>query len=298
MIATTDSDNENPLDTVAERLQAQANTLTRAERQLSDLILDNYPVSALGSITTVAQAAGISTPTVARLVQKLGFKGFPEFQAELRRELEARISGPIAKHDTWIRKAPEGHILNRFAEAGIINIRQSFGQIEAETFDASCEMLADKKRAVYVVGGRITRTMADYFYLHMQVIRPRVTHIPTISNAWPHYLLDVEPGDVFVIFDVRRYEASTLKLAEMAHERGATIVLFTDQWRSPIYKLATRYFCSRIVVPSAWDSSVATMLLLETMIADVQERLWSDTRARMESLEEMFDRTRFFRKFT
>ncbi|MAM89733.1 MurR/RpiR family transcriptional regulator [Allohahella sp. A8] len=287
----------NPAASVAERLQAQTDSLTRAERQLADLILDNYPVSALGSITTVAQDAGISTPTVARLVQKLGYTGFPEFQAALRRELEERISGPIAKHDTWTGRAPEGHILNRFAEAGISNIRQSIGQIDAETFDASCELLADKVRAIYVVGGRITRTLADYFYLHMQVIRPRVTHIPTISNAWPHYLLDVEPGDVLVIFDVRRYEASTLKLAEMAHERGATIILFTDQWRSPVYKLATRYFSSRIIVPSAWDSSLATLLLLETMIADVQERLWSDTRTRMESLEEMFDRTRFFRKF-
>lgn len=284
--------------TIADRLQNSYDDLTRAERQLAATILQNYPVSGLGTITTVAQKAEVSTPTVARMVQKLGFKGFPEFQKALRGELEAQISNPISKHDSWAGKVPDAHILNRFTEAVIGNIRQSLGQIDIDTFDDCCSLLADKKRSLFVVGGRITRSMADYFFLHMQVIRPNVTQIQSISNAWPHYILDVEPDDVVVIFDVRRYENSTLKLAELAAERGAKIILFTDQWRSPVDRYATHSFSNRIVVPSAWDSMVATMLLLETLIAEVQERNWSETRERMEALEDMFDRTKFFRKFT
>ncbi|MBV1865182.1 MAG: MurR/RpiR family transcriptional regulator [Rhodobacteraceae bacterium] len=287
-----------PTETIAERLQRFLDKLTRAERQLAASILENYPVSGLGTITTVAENAKVSTPTVARMVQKLGYKGFPQFQAELRRELQAKISGPIAKHDTWAGRAPERHILNRFTEAVIGNIRQSLAQIDPADFDSACALLADPKRRVYVVGGRITRALADYFFLHMQVLRADVTHIQSISNAWPHYLLDMEPGDVVVIFDVRRYENGTLKLAEMAAERGGKIILFTDQWRSPVSKYSDYNFCSRIIVPSAWDSSVTHMLLLETVIADVQERTWPETRQRMERLEDMFDRTKFFRKFT
>lgn len=287
-----------PTETIAERLQRFLDKLTRAERQLAASILENYPVSGLGTITTVAENAQVSTPTVARMVQKLGYKGFPQFQAELRRELQAKISGPIAKHDTWAGRAPERHILNRFTEAVIDNIRQSLAQIDPDEFDTTCALLADPKRRIYVIGGRITRTMADYFFLHMQVLRRDVTHIQSISNAWPHYMLDLNPGDVVVVFDVRRYENSTLKLAEMAAEREAKIILFTDQWRSPVSKYADHSFCSRIVVPSAWDSSITHMLLLETVIADVQERTWPETRQRMEQLDEMFDRTKFFRKFT
>ena len=37
---------------VSERLKAHFNQLTRAERQLADAILKNYPASALGSITS------------------------------------------------------------------------------------------------------------------------------------------------------------------------------------------------------------------------------------------------------
>lgn len=287
-----------PTETIDQRLRAAFDHLTRAERQLTDSLLENYPVSGLGSVTQVAQNAGVSTPTVVRMVQKLGFSGFPAFQAALRDELEAKISDPITKRAGWAERAPQGHILNRFTEAVIGNIRQTLTGIDLDTFERACALLAESEHAVYVAGGRITRSLAEYFFLHMQVMRPRVTLIQSISNAWPHYLLDVTDGDVVVIFDVRRYENSTLKLAELARERGARIILFTDQWRSPVHEFADCTFSGRIAVPSAWDSAVSLMLVLETVIADVQERRWDSTRDRMEALEDMFDRTRFFRKFT
>lgn len=288
---------QSPL-TIAERIQHGLDTLTRAERQLAHTILENYPASSLGPLSALARDAGVSGPTVVRMVQKLGFTGYPEFQAELRDELRDQVKNPIAKHDTWAEGAPEGHVLNRFTDAVIDNIRHSLSQIEPAAFDAACALIADPARRINIVGGRLSHTLAEYFYLHLQVIRPGVSNLQSTSNTWPHHLLDTRPGDVFVIFDMRRYENNTLKLAEMAHARGAKIVLFTDQWRSPVHKLSDISFGSRIVVPSAWDSAVMPMLLVETMIAAVQNVGWESTRKRMESLEEMFDETRLFRKFT
>jgi len=284
--------------TIAEQLRERNDDLTRAERQLADMILKNYPVSGLGTITALANKADVSTPTVARMVQKLGFGGFPDFQAALRNELDEKISGPVAKRNRWADNAPDTHIMNRFTDAVTDNIRQTLGEIDPATFEAACALLSNTDHAVFVVGGRITRTLADYFFLHMQMIRERVTHITSSSNAWPHYMLDVEEGDVVVVFDIRRYENSTLRLAETAKEKGAKIILFTDQWQSPVDAVAEICFRSRIVVPSAWDSAVTSTLLIEIIIADVQERNWSKTQERNEKLEELFDRTRFFRKFS
>lgn len=284
--------------TISDRIHGKLDTLTRAERQLAHSILENYPVSGLGPLAAVAKDAGVSVPTVARMVQKLGFGGYPEFQTELREELKARVKNPIARHDTWTEGAPSEHMLNRFTDAVIENIRHTLAQIDPAVFDAACALVADTGRHLHVVGGRITHTMAEYLFLHLQVIRPRITHIQSTSNAWPHYLLDVEPGDVFVLFDMRRYENNTLKLAEMAHAKGAKLILFTDQWRSPVHPLADITFSGRTGAPSAWDSAATTLLLVETMIAAVQNLDWSDTKDRMVALEEMFDQTRLFRKFT
>jgi DNA-binding MurR/RpiR family transcriptional regulator len=284
--------------TISDRIQNQIDDLTRAERQLAHSILENYPASGLGTLSALAKDAKVSVPTVARMVQKLGFSGYPEFQMELREELKAKAKNPIAKHDTWAEGAPSEHLLNRLTDAVIDNIRHTLGQIDPADFDAACAMVADTNHHLYIVGGRITHTLAEYLFLHMQVIRPKITHIQSTSNAWPHYLLDVKKGDVFVILDMRRYENNTLKLAEMAHASGARVVLFTDQWRSPVHQLADVSLSSRIVVPSAWDSAVTPMLLLETMISTVQDLTWGDTKDRMETLEDMFDQTKLFRKFT
>ncbi|PTM92104.1 MurR/RpiR family transcriptional regulator [Mycoplana dimorpha] len=282
--------------TVSDVINAHYDALTRAEKQLAASLLDNYPVSGLGSITTVAENAGVSTPTVARMVQKLGFRGFPDFQAHLHHELEATLSNPIAKHDRWAANAPGTHILNRFADAIMGNLRHTLSQVEIEDFDGAAALIADRKRNVYVVGGRITKALADYLFTHLQVIRPNVTQLASNPSAWPHYVLNMKAGDVIVIFDIRRYEQEMETFARIARDRGVEIVLFTDQWASPIAKLAARVFRIHIEAPSAWDSSVVTLFVVEALIEAVQSANWTETRERMKSLEELFEASRLFRK--
>jgi len=236
-------------DTAQETINRIYDSLTRAERQLAGVILENYPMSGMGSITRLADKASVSTPTVARMVQKLGYSGFPEFQDALRNEVEARFSNPIAKHQSWAQSAPEGHILNRFTDAVMSNIRQTLANIDPAQFDALTALLADEKRALYITGGRITHALSEYLHLHMQVIRARVRHIRSTSNAWPHDLLDISEGDVVLIYDIRRYENSTLRLAEIAKARGAKIALITDQWQSPISQYADVSLKCRIEAP-------------------------------------------------
>lgn len=283
--------------TVAQRIRARFEELTRAERQLASSLLSNYPVSGLGSITIVADAADVSTPTVVRMARKLGYAGFPDMQAALRTELEATISNPIAKHDRWSGAAPDTHMLNRFADAAMQNMRLTTSQIDPASFDAVAELLADPTRAVHVVGGRITRAIADYFFTHMQVIRSNVTLLASNSNTWPHFLLNMQPGDVLILFDIRRYENDILRLAEMAKERGVVLVLFTDHWGSPVTLLADHAFAAHIEAPSAWDSTLVITFIVEALIAAIQNITWETSRERMSDLEKLFDRTRQFRKF-
>ncbi|MGF9691746.1 MurR/RpiR family transcriptional regulator [Rhizobium sp. 0TCS1.26] len=286
----------SPSHTVLEVIRLNYDGLTPAERKLADSLLDNYPVSGLGSITATAENAGVSTPTVARMVQKLGYKGYPEFQSHLHQELEATISNPIAKHDRWAAGAPTAHILNRFAEAITANLRDTLSSLDVKTFDGAADLLRDEKRSLYFVGGRITGALAEYFFTHMQVIRPKTTLISTNRSSWPQYLLNMSAGDVLVIFDIRRYEQELATLAEAAAANGVIIILFTDVWSSPVARHAPHVFKIRIEAPSAWDSSVVTLFTVEALIEAVQAATWEKTRKRMDSLEKLFERSRLFRR--
>ena len=282
--------------TIEQQIKARFDDLTRAERQLASHITRHYPVAALASITALAKAAEVSTPTVVRLVQKLGYKGYPDFQTVVRAEVEERLISPIAKHDRWAGGVPQTHILNRFADAVVGNLQATLGQIDHSEFDAVSRLMAERDRKIFAMGGRITHAMADYFVTHMRVIRRDVTLISEMSNAWPPALIDMKPGDVLLAFDIRRYENNVLSLVEMAADQGAEVVLITDQWVSPAAERARYRFSAHIEAPSAWDSTVAIQVLVETLLAAVQSLTWEDTQARMKRLEELYARARFFRR--
>lgn len=281
---------------VKDLLQDLTGQLTRAERQLTDILLRDYPVAGLQSITRLADAASVSTPTVIRLARKLGFDGFTELQDALREETSAQIKQPILKREGWPAGRKDSPAFRDFAEAVFDNLNYTIERLDPKTFDSVAKSLADPRRQIYLCGGRITRSNADYFFNHLQIIRPGVTLLSQSPNVWPQYLLDMGPRSVLVVFDIRRYEADLAKLATLAKERGAVILLFTDQWGSSISGVADHVINAMVEVPSSWDSTIAINLIVEALIAEVQTRRWDKARDRIETLEEMFRSTRLFRK--
>ena len=285
-----------PESTVRDLIRLNHSRLTQTERKFATHLLEDYPAAGLASITVVAENAGVSTPTILRMVQKLGFKGFPQFHKALLSELQAKVSGPTQRRANWASEAPESHLLNRFSSAVTQNLERTFSHIDSQAFERAAQRLSQSDGRLYVVGGRITRALAEYAFTHFQAIRPRVTHMTSSSATWPHYVLDMEQGDTLLLFDVRRYESNLLRLAELAVAHGVEVLLITDQWTSPIANVAAYTFNCWVEIPSAWDSNIATMMLLEALIAATQEERWPETRQRYEELDKLFDTTSLFRK--
>ena len=75
------------------------------------------------------------------------------------------------------------------------------------------------------------------------------------------------------------------------------IVLITDRWVSPAAAHARHVLPCHIEAPSAWDSNATLLVLVETLLAAVQGLTWEVTEARMKRLEELYTRTRLFRRY-
>ena len=65
------------------------------------------------------------------------------------------------------------------------------------------------------------------------------------------------------------------------------IILFTDQWLSPIARFARHVIAGRTAVPSAWDSSAALFVVAETLIAAVTRQLEAAGAKRIRDLESL-----------
>ena len=58
-------------------------TLPSAERKVADFILENSERATRMVINEIAEAAGVSVPSVTRLARKLGYSGFLDFRVAL-----------------------------------------------------------------------------------------------------------------------------------------------------------------------------------------------------------------------
>ena len=169
--------------------------------------------------------------------------------------MTAQIKKPVSKHDSWITNSSSKYISHQFADAVAANFRHTLGRLDQTIFDEVAEILGDVLRRIFLVGGRIPHLNAYYFFNHLQIIRPKVKLQSKSSNVYPQSILDVCEYSVLVVFDIRRYEMDLQKLVSLVNERGSTIVLFTDQWGSPIGKQTECSFKSLVEVPSSLDST-------------------------------------------
>lgn len=282
---------------VETRILDSMEDLTQSERAVASLLLEDYPVSGLLTIAKLAEKAGVSTPSVVRMAKKIGYKGFSEMQSAMRDDVSASIQDPIKRHNVATNKLNKTHIATRFSDSIADNLRHTLNRLDYDSFDAVAELLANTDKTIYLAGGRITRSVADYLFNHLQIIRPNVIDMGTSANIWPQFIVDMSEESVLLIFDIRRYESHLAKLAKLSQDEGAAVVLFTDQWGSPISHASDYKFNAHVEVPSPWDSTMGIMILVEAMIAAVQELCWKDGKSRIEELEKLFGKTHPFKSF-
>jgi DNA-binding MurR/RpiR family transcriptional regulator len=272
--------------TVAERLQLKLAELTPAERKVARALMAEYPVRGLQPVAKLAAAAGVSAPTVVRLVSKLSFESYAGFQRSLKSEVSARLSSPRAMRAG--RPAMEGDPLSRSEELFCEGIRASFAEVPRSEFEQAVGLLADQRRSVTLIGGRFSSMLAEYLAAHLRVLRPDVHVISATGADRTSTLLDIGRRDVLVAFDYRRYARDTVRAAMMAKEQGATLIAFTDPHLSPLAAHADVILTSSVRSPSPFDALTPAVALVEAVVAALIDRLGDRPLARMARYDALY----------
>ncbi len=268
---------------VAELISDRIGGMPAGERRAAQTLVASYPVIGLKTVAEFSQAAGVSSPTILRFVSRLGFQNYAEFQSALQDELAAQLQSPALRAGLP-RITPHGDV-PATVEATLDNIRETFRHVSERQIADIVALLAQPKADVFLIGGRFTDPVARYMAAHLTIIRPNVLHLTGQESNWRDRLIDMGKRDVLMIFDIRRYQESLLRFAEKAHSRGVQIVLFSDQWLSPIARFARHVVACRTAVPSPWDSSASLFVVAETLIGELTRRLAADSARRIGDME-------------
>jgi DNA-binding MurR/RpiR family transcriptional regulator len=274
-----------PEATVAERLRRASPGFAPAERRVVRALLTEYPLTGLEPLAVVAERAGTSAPTVLRVVGKLGFSGYPDFQRALRAELAARWSTRL---DVMPREPATG-LVATVREAIRGAVAADLHRLASEPdMQAAAELLADARHAVWALGGRFSGVLAEYLALHLQVLRPRVHRVAGDPGSRHTALLDVARRDVVVVFDYRRHQRDTVEFGRRSAVQGARLILFTDHLLSPLAGDADVVLVSSIDSGTPFSVMSPALAAVETVLVSVVDRLGGAPQARVERYDDLF----------
>ena len=261
--------------------------MTASEKRVARIVLSDYPSAGLLPITKLAELSHVSGTTVLRFVKRLGFEGYLEFQSRLIGELSERKLSFLDLYEERITGLKDHKLIQRFVQLHRDKLVTSLTNLPVAEFDQTIKILSNPKLRVMCIGGRFTDYHAKYLASHLHELRPSIRFTED-SHIWRNeQLLDFSKKDVVVIFDVRRYQKDTVEFARKAHKKGAKIILVTDPYLSPVASIAACVLPVEVEGPSAFDSTLNIMALVELLITGVVENLGEKARARIKNLEEI-----------
>jgi DNA-binding MurR/RpiR family transcriptional regulator len=273
--------------TVADLLRAGRGDLTPSEMRVAQALLADYPAAGLQTVAALAAAAGVSAPTVVRLVAKLGFPGFATLQNRLRAELSARSVGPVELYPDPEPGAAPSPLLRRCQRTIGHAVTQSLRELDPVELDRAVALLADHDREVVLTGGRVSSTHADYLARYLALLRPDVRYLQPDRAARDAALLDIGRRSTVVVFDYRRYDDEVVEFGREAARRGGKVVLFTDHYLSPLASSATVLLTTVVDGPRPFLTLAPALAVVESIVLGVVESSGPRLRRRLETFDRL-----------
>ena len=268
-------------DSVSDLLRQHTGAFTSADKKVLRALRDDYPRAGLESLPKLATRAGVSAPTVLRMLAKVGFDSYGDFQAALHDEVTARMSAPTSRQDDLA--VDDQSVQARLAVLAR-GVNDTAEKVDPADFDAVVELLATGKRRVVTFGGFESEVCASHLANLLSQVRAGVRFQARGASGAIFEVLDVQRQTVVVAFDFRRYQTSTMNTVRRARERGASIVLFTDRWISPAADHADYVLVCNSKGVGRFDSRASCIALIEAIVADVTHRLGDEAERRIEAV--------------
>ena len=258
--------------------------LTKKQKEVARFALDNDHFVAFASVAEVAQKVGVSTATVVRFCQTLGYEGYPHLQAAIRQtfprfmtrvqRLEERLTSPISESD----------ILARVFATDIGNIKHLMELVDPETFEAAVTEIC-RATGILVVGEGLSAPPALFFAHSLKVMGFPVQVVTAGGAALSLELSALRPSDLLVGMSFWRYTRETVEAMHWAKEIGIKRIAITDSEVSPLAQLADYAFVASTYGVAHSSSPIAFISLINALVAALSFRRPQQTLAALHKVD-------------
>ena len=222
---------------ILKSLSAQLDSLTAADRQIAQFIIDNPNEMLAMSSAALAEATGRSQSSVVKFSQKLGYGGYPQLKLAVNqaKALEWQAPGGVI-HGTIDASDSYMTILQKLIGSKLLSMRETLAANNEHTIDRALDALVNARKVQLAGVGASSLVAKDFSYKLLKLGRTALidsdSHIQ-ISNASA-----LNEADVLLALSHSGRSLEPLRIAEVARKRGATIISMTGLHPNPLLDLA------------------------------------------------------------
>ena len=272
------------------RIVERFDTLTEAERALGEYFLAHAVQAAFWPASKFGRAVGVSEATVVRFARSLDYESYGDLQQSVQGEVEAKLRPPIAERFEGSLEGSENEQLTASIQQDLANLREVLSGLDGVAFERATEYLTEAPQ-LFVAGMRASAGLATYAAYVFGYLIPEATLLSSQPETQFDALVRIRPGAVLIAFAFARNSRRTIEIAEVAKERSARVIVFTDSPLAPIAKLADALIVCPTGSATFVQSTTAVLSILNGMLAAVSTaRSGPDVAERMGEIDSLLSR--------
>lgn len=255
-------------------------SLSRTFRSIADYISKNYKIIPFSSVQQIGNEAGVSTASVVRFCQEIGYTGYAEFQQDLQKLIRDETP-PMLEFRTAVSEV-EANPLEEMFRLNIEILKKSYSDLLATEFQKAIETLAAARR-IYVIGLRSSYTAAYYAHNIFSQFMPNVDLVTANTYDLFDRISYAGGDDAALVCSFSKYSRLTVEATDLLRERGVTVIGLTDAMSSPV---ATRSDIVLLAKTSSKSYSFVTALtIINALAVAIGQRDKAGTLSRLKEVE-------------
>lgn len=250
----------------------------------------NYVVAhqmdvAARSLRAVSADSGVSPATLSRLARTLGFESY-EAMREVCRHAVAGRGSSLSERAAQLKDAADSnqHVLDRQAQACVVNITEMTARLDRARLQQAVDAL-QAARQVVLFGAFGSTGITEYLAYLANYFSSNWTLAGRMGASLGSALTDTGKEDVLFIITKSPYARRAVHAAEIAKSAGTQTIVLTDSHTCPALRYADFSFIVPTETPQFLSSYVATLALIETMIAMLVAQSEGDPSQRIRDVE-------------
>ncbi len=218
--------------------------LPKRLRQVAVFLWQNPSEVALGTVTSIAEKAGVQPSTMVRFAQNLGYSGFSNLQDVFKAYVKESWPDPRERSQPpdggRAAKDPNAHLVAGMIEASRQSLAHVGEMLDRARFAAAVKILS-KANAIYLLGSKRAFPATIYMSLELSQLGIANILVDNVGSTAFGQIGCATPRDAVLAVSFSPYNSITPELAAGAAQRGVPVVSITDSGFSPLVPISNAW---------------------------------------------------------